>query len=65
MLQPEQRRRAIEILREYLAAPPNLDGRTPMEVQAERDQRRVQLIETELKPLVDAYLTAKASLAAR
>jgi hypothetical protein len=63
LLQLEQRRRAIEILHEYLAAPPNPDGRKPMEVQAELDQSRVQLIETELKPLVDAYLTGKTILA--
>ncbi len=62
LLQPEQRRRAIETLHEYLAAPPNSDGRKPMEVEAEGDQRRVQLIETELKPLVDAYLTGQTSL---
>ena len=63
LLQPEQRRRAIEILHEYLAAPPNPDGRKPIKVQAELDQRRVHVIETELKPLVDTYLTGKASLA--
>jgi hypothetical protein len=62
LLQPEQQRRAIQVLQDYLAAPANADGRTPMEVQAELDKNRIKLIDTELKPLVNAYLNSQATL---
>lgn len=61
-LTPVQERRAIEVMHEYLAAPPNPDGRKPMEVQAELDCNREQLIDTQLKPLVASYLTGEAPL---
>jgi len=47
----------------YLAAPKNLEGQTPMEVEAECDQHRVHLIEGELKPLLQDYLSGLANLA--
>lgn len=49
-------------MREYLAAPPNPDGRTPVIVQGERDENRVTLIDGELKPLVASYLGSHVSL---
>ena len=50
------------MMREYLAAPPNPSGLTPLQVQRERDQNRVQLIEKELKPLLGEYLGGDVSL---
>lgn len=58
----EQRQRALEVMREYLAAPKNPDGRTPLEVQSERDQKREELIDTQLKPLLDEYLEGRVPL---
>ncbi len=58
----QQKERALEVMREYLAAPPNPDGRTPREVQTERDESRVKHIEGELKPLVQGYLDGKVAL---
>ena len=63
MLTPEQRNRAIEVMREYLAAPRNPDGRTPLETQAELDLSRVRLIDGELRPLVEGYLAGQIPLA--
>src|SRR4051794_10665008 len=63
MLTPEQRNRALEVMREYLAAPRNPDGCTPLETQAELDLNRVRLIDGELKPLVDGYLASRTPLA--
>lgn len=51
-------------MRGYLAAPPNPDGRTPQVVQRERDERRAQLIDSELKPLVQSYLQGHVALSA-
>ena len=39
-LNPEQCSRAIEVMREYLSAPANPDGRTPCEANVELDQKR-------------------------
>ena len=58
----EQIQSALEVLQAYLAAPKNQDGRTPMEVQTERDHQRIRLIEDELKPLLKDYLSAKSTL---
>src|SRR5713226_9240761 len=49
-LNSEQRDRAIEVMRQYLSAPPNPDGRKPIEVYVQLDQNRAALIDTELKP---------------
>src|SRR5437879_1611395 len=49
-------------MRAYLAAPKNLDGRTPLEIQHERNQFRVKLIETDIKPLLKDYLSSRVSL---
>jgi hypothetical protein len=62
-LSTEQVQRAVEVMQAYLAAPKNPDGRTPMEVQAERDRLRVSLIEGELIPLVQGFLSGQSSLA--
>ena len=46
----------------YLAAPKNPDGRTPIEVQTARDQQRARLIDGELKPLLQNYLSGQSNL---
>ncbi len=61
-LSQDQKNRAAEVMREYLAAPTNPDGRTPRVVQQERDEERVKLIDGELKPLVASYLDGRVSL---
>jgi hypothetical protein len=53
---------ALEVLQAYLAAPKNQDGRTPMEVQTGRDQKRIRLIEDELKSLLKDYLSGQSTL---
>src|SRR5882762_4978453 len=53
---------ALEVVRAYLTAPKNPDGRAPMEVQTERDQKRARLIDSELKPLLKDYLSGQSNL---
>lgn len=62
LLTQQQRDRAVDAMREYLAAPRNPDGRTPHDVQRERDERRVEHIEGALKPLVEGYLAGRVAL---
>jgi hypothetical protein len=59
----QQRKRAIEVMNEYLSAPPGPKGKTPVELNAELDANRVKLIEKELKPLLADYLAGKVMLA--
>ena len=61
-LNPEQRRQAIEIMQNYLTAPPNADGRTIVEVEADLNNNRVAVIESELEPLLVAYLAGDLAL---
>src|SRR5260370_35410175 len=61
-LDSNQIQSALEVVRAYLTAPKNPDGRTPMEVRRERDQQRVRLIESELKPLLRDYLSGPLNL---
>jgi hypothetical protein len=49
-------------MRAFLTAPKNPDGRSPVEDDTELDQKRVRLIETELKPLLNDYLSGKLEL---
>ena len=63
LLSDDQIQRAVAVMQDYLAAPKNPDGRTPMEVQTERDKHRVRLIEAELQPLLCAYLSGHTDLA--
>jgi hypothetical protein len=62
VLSDEQRRRAIEVMNEYLNAPPDATVKTPTEQGRDQDQRRVHLIETELKPLVRRFLAGNEPL---
>ena len=63
LLTPEQIQRAVEVMQAYLAAPPNPDGRTPIQVEAAGDRQRAEIIEQELKPLVHRYLGGEVPLA--
>src|SRR5262249_40412507 len=54
--------RAVEVMKEYLNAPPTADGKTPCQRSEEVDKDRAELIDGQLKPLVDGYLSGKAPL---
>jgi hypothetical protein len=62
ILNEVQRQRALEVMREYLAAPPGPDGKTWVENEATWDENRVTLIEKELKPLLVGYLEGRIPL---
>jgi hypothetical protein len=62
-LDEQQRKRAVEVVTEYLSVPPGPDGKTLVELEAELDADRVKLIESELKPLLAGYLAGKVLLA--
>lgn len=61
-LSPEQQKRAVEALHEYLAAPAGPEGVTPEARSLARDGERRKLIEETLKPLVDSFLTGSLPL---
>lgn len=61
-LSPEQMARAVEVMKEYIQASPAADGKSPRQRSEEADKDRVELIDGQLKPLVDAYLAAKVPL---
>ena len=56
MLDKEQRQRAVAALHEYLRAPEVRNE------EAARDKNRAALIDSELKPLVQAYLAEEIDL---
>lgn len=58
----DQRQRALEVMKEYLAAPKNPDGRTPLEEETELDRNREGIIDQQLKPLLDDYLGGRVPL---
>jgi hypothetical protein len=62
VLSPEQQRRALELLNEYRSAPTNPDGLTIEQVEKGLDQRRVDLIESTLMPLLSSYLHGQLPL---
>ncbi len=59
----QQSKRALEVMNEYLSAPGGPEGKTPVELDVELDEKRVKLIESELKPLLADYLAGKIVLA--
>ncbi|MCI0350411.1 MAG: hypothetical protein L0Z53_13380 [Acidobacteriales bacterium] len=61
-LTPERQARATEAMREYLIAPTEADGKTPKERQTHRDQMRVELTESKLKPLLLSFLRGEIPL---
>ncbi len=62
LLLAEQIARAVEVMQEYLHAPPTAVGMTPVQRSAEGDKERVELIEGELGHLVAAYLAGNVPL---
>jgi hypothetical protein len=62
-LTPELKTIALAALNAYLRAPALPDGRTPIEVEAELDQKRAHVIENRLKPLLAGYLAGSVSVA--
>jgi hypothetical protein len=62
LLTPEQIQLAVEVMQAYLAAPANPEGGTPIQVQSARDRQRADIIERELKPLVNRYLLGEVPL---
>lgn len=62
VLTNEQELRAVELMRQYLAAPEDSKGQTLLAGQAKRDQERAELIENTLKPLIAEYLAGKVPL---
>ncbi len=63
LLNDDQKNRAVEVMREYLAAPPGPEGKTPQQISTEGDGERERLIEEQLKPLLDGYLAGQVPLA--
>ena len=61
-LKGEQRRRALEVLSEYLGGAPGADGKTPVELGVEWDEKRVTVIKEEMKPLLHGYLEGRVEL---
>ena len=59
---PEQQKRALEALHEYLAAPVGPEGVTPEARSLARDGKRRELIEETLKPLVMSFLAGSVPL---
>ena len=51
-----------QAMQEYLHAPPNQGGVTPAQASVVRDEERAELIDRQLKPLVDGYLGGKVPL---
>ncbi len=62
LLSPEQQRRAIELLEEYLNAPVDAEGLTPRQRMEDLDRERAELIDSTLRPLVKAYLSGGLTL---
>ncbi len=61
MLTEEQKARAVSLMQEYLGAR-NEEGRRWVEVEAELDQNRTRVIETQLGPLLKRFLDGEISL---
>lgn len=61
-LNDHQKQRALESMREFLAASPGPDGQTPAQAGEACDQDRGRLIEQDLKPLLFGYLDGEIAL---
>ena len=62
-LNEQQRQRALEVFKEYSTAPSATAGKTFVQEDKELDEKRVDLIEASLKPLVAGYLSETVPLA--
>jgi hypothetical protein len=56
-LTPERRDIVLDALQSYMNAPPMQDGRTPVELEVDADNKRIELIDAAIKPLLKRYLT--------
>lgn len=63
LLNEQQQKRAIEVMKEYLNAPSDLPNQTLAEKSLDFDKQRVELIENKLKPLLNKYLQGRYGLA--
>ena len=63
VLNEQQCKRAVEVMNEYLSAPRGPEGKTPVEMSVELDQKRIKVIENDLKPLLADYLAGNVPLA--
>lgn len=61
-LDGKQRARAIEAMRQLLAAPADAEGMTPFMQSRAADKRRVEVIETDMAPLLTSYLSGQIDL---
>jgi len=61
-LTDEQKQRAVEVMKEYLAAPPGQDSSISVGQNAGLDEQRVEVIEGILKPLLKGYLAGDVAL---
>lgn len=64
LLNVKQQARAVEVMREYLAAPKGENGETPVEADRILDINRKELIETELLGLINDFLSGQIELSA-
>ncbi|MCK5387638.1 MAG: hypothetical protein KAJ39_10635, partial [Gammaproteobacteria bacterium] len=62
LLNEQQCNRAIEVLNEYLSTPPGQDSKTPLQSGDELDEKRINIIENELKPLLLGFLNGDTDL---
>jgi hypothetical protein len=65
ILNEQQKQRAIEVMQEYLAATPEPMANTSTEVRRRDfplDEKRVEVIEEKLKPLLKSYLDGETAL---
>lgn len=63
LMNTDQLKRAVEVMHEYLAAPKDLStGLTPWERQTGRDRKREEIIDGELKPILQGYLSGQVSM---
>ena len=62
LLNEQQRNRAIEVVNEYSSVPPDQDGKTPTKRNIELDEKRFNIIENELKPLLLGFLNGDTDL---
>jgi hypothetical protein len=63
LLDDLKRQRIMEVLHEYLAAGPGVNGKTPVEEDADLDRKRIAVIENDLKPLLNSFIGDTISLA--
>src|SRR5687768_13089245 len=62
-LNHEQLRQAAQLMYEYLSSPSIVEGKSLAEYEADLDSKRVDVIESDLKPSINRYLNNEISLA--